>query len=44
MRVISHLIISQPTAGDRMGRDMIKLKYEAYEKLIKHNIDYDLPD
>ena len=31
-----------PTAGDRMGRDMIKLKYEAYEKLIKHNIDYDL--
>lgn len=25
-----------------MGRDMIKLKYEAYEKLIKHNIDYDL--
>lgn len=24
-----------------MGRDMIKLKYEAYEKLIKHNIDYD---
>ena len=31
-----------PTVGDRMGRDMIKLKYEAYQKLIKHNIDYDL--
>ena len=29
------------TAGDGMGIDMIKLKYEAYEKLIKHNIDYD---
>ena len=31
-----------PTVGARTGRDMIKLKYEAYQKLIKHNIDYDL--
>ena len=40
----SNNILSNPivkNAVDGMGRDMIKLKYEAYEKLIKHNIDYD---
>ena len=39
----SHITSNHITATtvDGMGRDMIKLKYEAYEKLIKHNIDYD---